>query len=133
MIPKINLSKLDMKDIITGVLILVLVYLTFNNVLTERENFDTILDLEKLSSPTQFNTSQINALAQKMTSDLTTEKIEAIKARKNLCIKDKCLEEQDIIKIISQRTQSGGSTTSQSGGSTTSQSGGSTTSQSGGR
>ena len=114
MIPKINLSKLDMKDIITGVLILVLVYLTFNNVLTERENFDTILDLEKLSSPTQFNTSQINALAQKMISDLTTEKIEAIKARKNLCIKDKCLEEQDIIKIISQRTQSGGSTTSQS-------------------
>ena len=113
MIPKINLSKLDMKDIIIGVLILILVYLTFNNVLQERENFVTVLELSDLSSPTQFNQPQINALSQKITSDLTTEKIEAIKARTNLCIKDKCLEEQDIIKIINQRSQgSSGSTNS---------------------
>ena len=51
MIPKMNINKLDMNDIITGVLILVLIYLTFNNVLQKMENFDTILELEDLSSP----------------------------------------------------------------------------------
>lgn len=110
MIPKINLSKLDMKDIITGVLILILVYLTFNNVLQDRENFVTVLNLEDLSSPYQFDTEQINKFSQNMISDLTTEKIDEIRARNKLCIKDKCLEEDDIIKIIADRSQGSGST-----------------------
>ena len=35
----------------------------------ERENFVTVLELSDLSSPTQFNQPQINALSQKITSE----------------------------------------------------------------
>ena len=101
MIPKMNINKLDMNDIIIGVLILVLIYLTFNNVLQKMENFDTVLDLEDLSSPTQFNEGQIASLSQKMVSDLTTGQLNEIKAKSKLCIKDQCLTEDIIRNIIS--------------------------------
>jgi hypothetical protein len=106
MIPKMNINKLDMKDIIIGILILILIYLTFNNVLQKMENFVTVLDLENLTSPVDLTRNQIDALQQDIISDLTTGEIDTLKVNTNLCIKDKCLKETDIIKIINDRPPS---------------------------
>ena len=104
-----NINKLDMNDIITGVLILVLIYLTFNNVLQKMENFDTILELEDLSSPAEFSDNQIRALSTGILSDLTTGEIETLKASSKLCVNNQCLTEDIIRDIIAEKGDSAGS------------------------